>query len=119
MNRCAACGTFFDTPECPGDHSHVELYLPPAQPQARLCAACGNYFIEEECPHDHTGILVDKSLITLGNAVTCDVSDRWPDAGPIPGILVGLDGDQYRVILGLPGEHGSVATITLPADKLS
>jgi hypothetical protein len=29
MKRCAACGGFFDLPECPNDHSHIEGYTPP------------------------------------------------------------------------------------------
>lgn len=110
---------FFDAEECPGDHSHVETYWPPSQPAARLCAACGNYFRGETCPNSHAGILVDESLITLGNAVTCDVTGIWNDLTTVPGVLVGVDGDQYRVIVALPGEHGGTAALTLPPGKIT
>ncbi len=35
MRRCAACGGFFDAEECPNDHSHIEGYAPPKQPDLR------------------------------------------------------------------------------------
>lgn len=57
---------------------------------------------------------MDPALITLGNAVTAETPH-----GSVPGIVVGVEPDGYRVLVAYPGENGHVAAVTLQADDLS
>jgi hypothetical protein len=85
MRRCEACGRFFDGDECPGDHSHIESYVPPEYAEKPLL---------EPPPTD-------------------DPRGRWTtiqiDGEECPAMYVARD----RIVVFGPGTHGHVHVTTL------
>ena len=71
MKRCEACGAFFDTEDCPNDHSHIESYLPhefrqiPVPPRPELENQVGwwtTYLLDGE---EYPAMIIQTSPVRL------------------------------------------------------